>query len=53
VKDSTSFAARAGSLTEDQERVIADAVVKYLEKGDWRIERGPPAEGASGLKRGA
>jgi hypothetical protein len=42
-----------GSLTEDQERVIADAVVKYLEKGDWRIERGPPAEWASGLKRGA
>jgi hypothetical protein len=30
-----------GSLSEDQERVIADAVVKHLEKGDWRIERGP------------
>jgi hypothetical protein len=38
-----------GSLSEDQERVIADAVVKHLEKGDWRVERGPPAEGASGL----
>jgi hypothetical protein len=38
-----------GSLCEDQERVIADAVVKHLEKGDWRVERGPPAEGASGL----
>ena len=37
------------SLTEDQERVIADAVVKHLERGDWRVERGPPNEGASGL----
>ena len=38
-----------GSLTEDQERVIADAVVKHFERGDWRVERGPPSEGASGL----
>jgi hypothetical protein len=38
-----------GSLSEDQERVIADAVVKHLERGDWRIERGPPSRGASGL----
>jgi hypothetical protein len=32
------------SLTEDQERVIADAVVKHLEKGDWHIERGAPPD---------
>jgi hypothetical protein len=37
-----------GSLSEDQERVIADAVVKHLETGNWRIERGPPAEGHGG-----
>jgi hypothetical protein len=37
-----------GSLTEDQERVIADAVMKHLEQGNWRVERGTPAEGASG-----
>jgi hypothetical protein len=37
-----------GSLSEDQERVIADAVVKHLEKGDWRSERGPPSEGHGG-----
>jgi hypothetical protein len=36
------------SLTEDQERIIADAVVRHLEQGNWRVERGPPAEGASG-----
>jgi hypothetical protein len=40
---------RRGSLSEDQERVIADAVVKHLERCDWRVERGPPSEGASGL----
>jgi hypothetical protein len=40
------------SLTEDQERVIADAVVKHLERADWRVERGPPATGASQLMRG-
>jgi hypothetical protein len=32
------------SLTEDQERVVADAVVKHLERGDWRIERGAPPD---------
>jgi hypothetical protein len=37
-----------GSLSEDQERVIADAVVKHFEKGNWRIERGPPSEGRVG-----
>ena len=36
------------SLTEDQERVIAEAVVKHLEMGNWRVERAPPREGASG-----
>jgi hypothetical protein len=36
------------SLTEDQERVIADAIVKHLEKSNWRVEHGPPGEGASG-----
>jgi hypothetical protein len=36
------------SLTADQERVIADAVVKHLEQGNWRVDRGPPSEGASG-----
>jgi hypothetical protein len=35
------------SLTEDQERIIADAIVKHLEQGNWRVERGPPARGAS------
>jgi hypothetical protein len=38
-----------GSLTDDQERVIADAVLKHLEKDYWRVGRGPPSEGASGL----
>jgi hypothetical protein len=37
-----------GSLTEDQERVIADAVLKHLEKCDWRVGRGPPSEGQGG-----
>jgi hypothetical protein len=37
-----------GALTEDQERVIADAVVKHLEQGNWRVERGTPSAGASG-----
>jgi hypothetical protein len=36
-----------GSLSEDQERVIADAVVKHLER-NWRVERRAPSEGASG-----
>jgi hypothetical protein len=27
-----------GSLSEDQERVIAEAVMKHLEKANWRIE---------------
>jgi hypothetical protein len=36
------------SLTEDQERVIADAVVKHLERADWRVERGTPGEGRVG-----
>jgi hypothetical protein len=34
-----------GSLTEDQERVNADAVGEHLERDDWRVERGPPAGG--------
>jgi hypothetical protein len=37
------------SLTEDQERIIADAIVRHLEQGNWRVERGTPATGASGL----
>jgi hypothetical protein len=37
------------SLTEDQERIIADAIMKHLEQGNWRVEGGPPNEGASGL----
>jgi hypothetical protein len=36
------------SLTEDQERIIADAIMKHLEQGNWSVERGPPSEGASG-----
>jgi hypothetical protein len=39
---------RRRPFTEDQERVIADAVVAYLEKNNWRIEQGPPSESASG-----
>jgi hypothetical protein len=38
---------RRRPFTEDQERVIADAVVAYLEKNNWRIEQGPPIESAS------
>jgi hypothetical protein len=30
------------SLTEDQERIVADAVVKHLEKSDWRVGPRPP-----------
>jgi hypothetical protein len=37
-----------GSLSEDQERVIADAVLKHLEKVDWRVGRGQPSEGHGG-----
>jgi hypothetical protein len=36
------------SLTEDQERVIAEAIVKHLEKGNWRIEPGSTERGARG-----
>jgi hypothetical protein len=36
------------SLTEDQQRIVADAVVKHLEKGDWRVGRGRPSEGRAG-----
>jgi hypothetical protein len=32
--------------TEDQERVIAEAIVEHLEKGNWRIEPGSTERGA-------
>jgi hypothetical protein len=33
------------SLTEDQQRVVAGAIVEHLESTNWKIEHGPVREG--------
>jgi hypothetical protein len=33
------------SLTEDEQRKIADAIIAHLESTNWKIELGPPLEG--------
>jgi hypothetical protein len=33
------------SLTEDEQRKIAGAIVEHLEAHNWKIEQGPPREG--------
>jgi hypothetical protein len=31
-------------LTEDDQRKAADAIAEHLQRTNWKIERGPPAE---------
>jgi hypothetical protein len=31
--------------TEDEQHKVADAIVQHLESTNWKIEKGPPAEG--------
>ena len=33
------------TLTEEQQHTIARAIVEHLESTNWKIEKGPPAEG--------
>jgi hypothetical protein len=33
------------SLTEDDQRNVATAIVEHLESTNWKIERGPAREG--------
>jgi hypothetical protein len=33
------------SLTEDEQHKVASAIVHHLESTNWKIEKGPPAEG--------
>lgn len=33
------------SLTEDEQHKVANAIVQQLESINWKIEKGPPAEG--------
>jgi hypothetical protein len=33
------------SLTEEEQHKIAKAIVEHLERSNWKIEQGPPAEG--------
>jgi hypothetical protein len=37
--------AECGSLTEEEQHKVADAIVEHLESTNWKIEHGPPAEG--------
>jgi hypothetical protein len=37
------------ALTEDEQKKIARVIVEDLASYNWRVERGPPVEGASGL----
>jgi hypothetical protein len=37
------------TLTEDQQRVVAGAIVEHLESRNWKIEQGSVREGHSGL----
>jgi hypothetical protein len=33
------------ALTEDEQDKVAGAIVEHLERSNWKIEQGPPAEG--------
>jgi hypothetical protein len=33
------------SLTEDEQRKVAGAIVEHLEHNNWKIEQGSPREG--------
>jgi hypothetical protein len=33
------------AFTEDEQHKVADAIVQHLESTNWKIEKGPPAEG--------
>jgi hypothetical protein len=39
------------ALAEDEQTKVASIIVKEIALHNWRIERGPPATGASGLMR--
>jgi hypothetical protein len=41
------------SLDDLERKVVAKAVVEYLQLSNWKFERGPPAEGAAQLYTGA
>jgi hypothetical protein len=41
------------ALTEDEQTKVARIIVETLESQNWRIERGPPATGASELMGGS
>jgi hypothetical protein len=32
-------------LTEEEQHKIAEKIVEHLERSNWKIEQGPPAEG--------
>jgi hypothetical protein len=40
------------ALTEDEQNRVAAVIVEDLQRSNWKIEQGPPSEGASGLLRG-
>jgi hypothetical protein len=40
------------SLTEDEQTKVASIIVEEIASQNWRVERGPPATGASQLMRG-
>jgi hypothetical protein len=37
------------ALTEDEQSKVAGIIVEEIASQNWCVERGPPAEGASGL----
>jgi hypothetical protein len=37
------------ALTEDEQEKVAGIIVEEIASHNWRVERGPPATGASGL----
>jgi len=39
------FSGLGRSLTEDDQRKIAGAIVEHLEQSNWKIEHGPAREG--------
>jgi len=43
-----------GRLTHDQQKLVADEIIKHLEQSNWTITKGPPLDddGASNLTGG-
>lgn len=37
------------ALTEDEQKKVARVIVEEIASQNWRVERDPPSEGASGL----